>query len=70
MKVSGESGDVSGDCVRSWKERLPDILKCYKNEDIYNLDESGCFWRALLDSGFGERGKNAKVGKEASKDLP
>jgi len=39
MKVSGESGDVSGDSVRSWKERLPEILKGYKKEDIYNLDE-------------------------------
>ena len=34
MKVSGESGDVSGDCVRSWKERLPEILKGYKKEDL------------------------------------
>ena len=65
MKVSGESGDVSGDCVRSWKERLPEILKGYKKEDIYNLDESGCFWRALPDSGFGERGKKCKGGKRS-----
>ena len=27
MKVSGESGDVSGATVDSWKERLPDILR-------------------------------------------
>ena len=65
MKVSGESGDMSGDCVRSWKERLPEILKGYKNEDIYNLDESGCFWRTQPDSGFGERGKKCKGGKRS-----
>lgn len=41
----------------------------YKKEGLYNLDETGCFWLALPESGFGERG-NAKVGKDASKDLP
>ena len=62
MKVSGESGNVSGDSVRSWKERLPEILKGYKKEDIYNLDETGCFW---WDSGFEERGKKCKGGKKS-----
>ena len=57
MKVSGESGYVSGDSVHSWKEWLPEILKGYKKEDIYNLDATGCFWWALPDSRFGERGK-------------
>ena len=42
-KVSSESGDVSGATVDSWKERLPDILQGYSAEDIWNLDETGCF---------------------------
>ena len=67
MKVRGESGDVFGDCVRSWKERLTEILKGYKNEDIYNLDESGCFWWALPDSGFGEREKMQRWEKKQAK---
>ena len=67
MKVGGESGNVFGDCVHSWKERLPEILKSYKNEDIYNLDESGCFWWALLDSGFGEREKMQRWEKKQAK---
>ena len=66
MKVSGESGYVSGDSVHSWKEWLPEILKGYKKEDIYNLDATGCFWWALLDSRFGEReGKKCKGGKRS-----
>ena len=43
--------------MHSWKEWLPEILKGYKKEDIYNLDETGCFWRVLPDSQSGERGK-------------
>ena len=29
LKISGESGDVRGDTVDSWKERLPEIVKGY-----------------------------------------
>ena len=61
--VCGESGDVSGATVDSWKERLPEILSGYQMENIYNLDETGCFWRSLPDKGFGEKGKQCKDGK-------
>ena len=46
MKVSGESGEVSGATVDSWKERLTDILQGYSANDIilWNIDETGCFW--------------------------
>lgn len=54
MKENGESGDVSGATVDLSKERLPDILQGYSAEDIWNLDETGCFWRALPDKGFNQ----------------
>ena len=57
MKVSGESGDVSGANVNSWKERLPDILQGYSAKDVWNLDETGCFWRVLPDKGFNQQAK-------------
>ncbi len=50
MTISGEFGDVSGMTVDSWKERLPEIVLGYKAEDVWNLDESGVFWKA---KGFG-----------------
>ena len=64
VAVCGESGDVRGDTLESWKERLPEIMQGYNKEDIYNLDETGCFWRALPDRGFGEKGKECKGGKK------
>ena len=63
--VVGECGDVSSETVSSWKERLPVITAGYKAEDIYNLDETGCFWKALPDQGFGQRGKQCKGGKKS-----
>ena len=46
MKVSGESGDVLGATIDSWKERLPDIVhvQCYCAKDIWSLNETGHFW--------------------------
>ena len=40
-----------------------EILNGYAKEDIYNLDETGCFWRSLPDKGFGEKG--CKGGKKS-----
>ena len=45
MNVCGEFGDVQGEIV-SWMERLPEILRGYAKEDIYNLNETGSFRRA------------------------
>ena len=41
--ISGESGDVDGATIDSWKERLPELLQGYKIEDIMNLDENRLF---------------------------
>ena len=43
MKVSGESGDVSGATVDSWRERLLDVVYGYSAKDIWNLNETGYF---------------------------
>ena len=69
MAICGESGDVQEETVVSWKERLPELLRGYKKEDIYNVDETGCFWRALPDHGFGEKGKKCKGGKRSKERI-
>ena len=69
FSICGESGTVSGETVDSWKERLPEILQGYKKENILNLDETGCFWKALPDRGFGQRGKECKGGKKSKHRL-
>lgn len=44
-KVCGEAGDVSGETVTSWMERIGELVKGYAPEDIWNMDESGVFLR-------------------------
>ena len=65
MKINGESGDVRGETVESWKESLPELLQSFSKENIWNIDETACFWRALPDYGFGKRGSQCKGGKKA-----
>ena len=43
LRICGESGDVQGATVESWKERLPEIVQGYE----WNMDETGVYWRAL-----------------------
>ena len=61
VAICGESGDVQGETVESWKERLPEILNGYSKE---KMDETGVFWRALPNRGFGVKGKDCRGGKK------
>ena len=60
MKISGESGDMRGETVDSWKEGIPELLQGYSNEKIWNLNGTACSWRALPDHGFSKRGSQYK----------
>ncbi|XP_011406639.1 PREDICTED: tigger transposable element-derived protein 4-like [Amphimedon queenslandica] len=62
--VSGESGEVNTLTEESWKERIPELVQGYKAEDICNIDETGCFWRALPDKGLAQAKKDCKGGEE------
>ena len=45
LTICGESGDVQGKTVDSWKkERLPEILQDYAKDNVWNMDETGVFW--------------------------
>ena len=65
VKISGESADVSGVTVESWKERVCELVDSYAAEDIWNLDETGCFWKALPDRGFAQKGASCHGGKKS-----
>ena len=45
--ISGEAGGVREETVTSWQECLPNISSGYYPEDIFNMDETGQFFRAL-----------------------
>ena len=65
VKISGESADVSGVTVELWKERVSELVEGYAAEDIWNLDETGCFYKALPHRGFAQKGSSCHGGKKS-----
>ena len=50
-------------------ERLPSILDGYSPEDVWNQDETGCFYRALPEKSLAEKKKKCHGGKKAKERL-
>ena len=46
-------------------ERLKEFCKGYKPEDIWNKDETGCFFPALPEKSLALEGRRCKGGKES-----
>ena len=67
--VSGEAADVSEEMVESWKERMKVFMEGYKADDIWNEDETGCFYRALPDKTLSERKRECRGEKKAKERL-
>ena len=67
FRLSGDTLDVDPVTIDSWKERLPDITAGFKEEDIFNCDETGLFFRALPDKTLATKGSKCFGGK-CSKD--
>ena len=61
----GEAGDVAEETITSWMERIQESIEGYSSENIWIMDESGCFFKALPDKGLIEKGKEAKGGKKS-----
>ena len=55
--------------VEGWHERLTTILAECKAKDVWNVDESGCFYRALPDKTLAEKKKECKGGKKAKERI-
>ena len=70
LVVSGESGDVREDTVKAWMERLPALVQGYAPENIWNEDETACFFRALPERTLADAKKQCKGGKKASSESP
>ena len=68
-QISGESLDVSQTTVESWMERIKELCKGYDQRDILNMDESGCFFKALPTKGLAQKGKKTKGGKNSKQRI-
>ena len=53
--IKGESGEVPIQTIEAWMERLPEIFRGYKLEDIWNMAESECFFCIARQMSFRKR---------------
>ena len=64
-RTVGEAGDVAEETITSWMDRIQESTVGYSSENIWNMDESGCFFKALPNKGLVEKGKEAKGSKRS-----
>ena len=64
MSVAGEEGDVSSLKLESWKERSRELVRGWKPENIWNIDETGCFWKGLPEVSLNKKGSRCSGGKQ------
>ena len=65
MNIAGEEGDVSPETIDSWNERVKELTKGYSPRDIWNEDETGCFWKTMPQKSLSQKGKRCRGGKNA-----
>ena len=52
--------DAPRTIINGWMEQLPEIIQGYSADDIWNMDESGLFFKAPPDTGLAKRAKAKK----------
>lgn len=50
--LSGEGADVNEQTVNDWITRLPTLCHGYNSSDIFNMDETGLFYKTLPKKTF------------------
>ena len=51
-RVNGEAGEISGETVNAWMERLWELTKDYDPVNISKMDKTGYFFKALPEKHF------------------
>ena len=64
LKLCGESVSVDDECIENYKQHLPDMVKDYNLEDMFNCDETGLYYRALPDKVLSVKGLPCKRTKQ------
>lgn len=68
--IVGEAASVSLDVVTEWRESvLPGLLSRYNPKDIFNMDETGLFFRLVTDKTLDFKGKKCQGGKQSKERI-
>ena len=65
-KVNGEAVEVAEYTVSDWMEKIVELARGYVLGDIWNMDKTGCFFKALPEKGLAEK-KSQTRGRKKSK---
>ncbi len=55
--------------VNHSKENLPNIIQGYDTRDIWNVDQTGLFWKGVPNRNFVLQGEKCKASKLAKEKL-
>ncbi|GBN40626.1 Tigger transposable element-derived protein 6 [Araneus ventricosus] len=58
--LCGEAADVDPSLCEDWQKRLPLLLAGYDDEDIFEIDETALFFRALPNKSMIQKSKEAR----------
>lgn len=61
--ICGEGSSTDQEVVDSWTAQLPTILANYKPEDVYNIDETGLFFKQILGNQMSKKAINVLARK-------
>ena len=67
--MTGERGDVDTPTVDRWTEKLPTMCEGYQPENIFNMDETGLFFRDTTHKSFHVKGVDCAGGKRSKERL-
>lgn len=68
--ITGESAAVSNDVTADWlTSSVPKILQQFKPKDIYNMDETGLFFRMTPDRTLTFKGDSCHGGKKSKERI-
>ena len=67
--ISGESGNIDLVTASNWKQALPALIGGYELKNVFNMDETGLFFRCLPDSTLSHVSDTCKGGKQGKNRL-
>ena len=67
--ISGDSGNVDLETASDWKRSLSMLIDGYELENVFNMDETGFFFRCLPDSTLSHVSEACKGGKQGKNRL-
>jgi hypothetical protein len=69
LSFSDERGDVDKNIVENWKEKLPKLCEDYEPKNIFNMDETGVFFKDTTRKTFHIKGEDCPGGKRSKERI-